>query len=76
MRTSYRSIEPKGIEDYLKDLCKVYRGEEDNPHDVNATNDADRAIQFLVGYREEYNGEARLLAIPSNRASRKSPLRR
>ena len=47
MRTSYRSIEPKGIEDYLKDLCKVYRGEEDNPHDVNATNDEDRAIQFL-----------------------------
>ena len=47
MRTSYRSIEPKGIEDYLKDLCKVYRGEEDNPHDINATNDEDRAIQFL-----------------------------
>ena len=27
MRTSYRSIEPKGIEDYLKDLCLIYRGE-------------------------------------------------
>lgn len=47
MRTSYRSIEPKGIEDYLKDLCKVYRGEEDNPHDVNAMIDDERAIQFL-----------------------------
>ena len=47
MRTSWRTIEPKGIEDYLKDLCKVYRGEEDNPHDVNATNDDERVIQFL-----------------------------
>ena len=47
MRTSWRSVEPKGIEDYLKDLCKVYRGEEDNPHDVNATNDEERAIHFL-----------------------------
>ena len=47
MRTSWRSVEPKGIEDYLKGLCKVYRGEEDNPHDVNATNDDERVIQFL-----------------------------
>ena len=47
MRTSWRSLEPKGIEDYLMDLCKVYRGEEDNPHDVNATNDEERKIQFL-----------------------------
>ena len=47
MRTSWRSVEPKGIEDYLMDLCKVYRGEEDNPHDVNATNDEERKIQFL-----------------------------
>ena len=47
MRTSWRSVEPKGIEDYLKDLCKVYRGEEDNPHDVNALIDDERAIQFL-----------------------------
>ena len=47
MRTSWRTIQPKGIEDYLKDLCKVYRGEEDNPHDVNATNDDERVIQFL-----------------------------
>lgn len=47
MRTSWRSVEPKGIEDYLQDLCKVYRGEEDNPHDVNASDDEERAIQFL-----------------------------
>ena len=47
MRTSWRSLEPKGIEDYLMDLCKVYRGEEDNPHDVNATNNEERKIQFL-----------------------------
>ena len=37
----------KGVEDYLLDLCKVYRGEEDNPHDVNATNYEERKIQFL-----------------------------
>ena len=37
----------KGIEDYLKELCKVYRGEEDNSHDVNALIDEERAIQFL-----------------------------
>ena len=47
MRTSWRSLEPKGIEDYLKDFCKAYRGEEDNPYDVNATDDEERAIQFL-----------------------------
>lgn len=47
MRTSWRSVEPKGIEDYLKDLCIVYRGEEDNPHDVNALIDDERTIQFL-----------------------------
>lgn len=47
MRTSWRSVEPKGIEDYLKGFCKVYRGEEDNPHDVNATDEEERAIQFL-----------------------------
>ena len=47
MRTSWRSVDPKGIEDYLKDFCKVYRGEDDNPHDVNATNDDERAIQFF-----------------------------
>ena len=47
MRTSYRSVDPKGIEDYLKDLCRIYRGEEDNPHDVNSLIDEERAIQFL-----------------------------
>ena len=39
MRTSWRSTEPKGIEDHLKDLCLIYRGEMDNPHDVNALMD-------------------------------------
>ena len=47
MRTSYRSIEPKGIEDHLKDLCLIYRGEIDNPHDVNALIDEERVIQIL-----------------------------
>ena len=47
MRTSFRSIEPKGIEDYLKELCLIYRGEMDNPHDVDALLDEERAIQFL-----------------------------
>ena len=47
MRTSYRSIEPKGIEDYLKDLCLIYRGEMDNPHDINALMDEERMIQVL-----------------------------
>ena len=47
MRKSYRSIEPKGIEDYLKDLCVIYRGEMDNPHDVNAIMDEERKIQIL-----------------------------
>ena len=47
MRTSFRSIEPKGIEDYLKDLCLIYRGEMYNPHDVKAMLDDERAIQFL-----------------------------
>jgi hypothetical protein len=47
MRTSWKSTEPKGIEDYLKDLCLIYRGEIDNPHDVNASMDEERAIQIL-----------------------------
>ena len=47
MRTSFRSIDPKGIEDYLKDLCLIYRGEMDNPDDVNAMLDEEREIQFL-----------------------------
>lgn len=37
----------KGVEDYLRDLCKIYRGEEDNPHDVNSLMDEERMIQFL-----------------------------
>lgn len=37
----------KGIEDHLWDLCRIYRGEEDNPHDVNAVTDDERAVQFL-----------------------------
>jgi hypothetical protein len=47
MKTSWKSIEPKGIEDYLKDLCVIYRGEVDNPHDVNAILDEERKIQIL-----------------------------
>ena len=47
MKTSWRSVEPKGIEDYLKELCLIYRGEMDNPHDVDALLDEERAIQFL-----------------------------
>ena len=47
MKTSWRSVEPKGIEDYLKDLCVIYRGEIDNPHDVNAIMDEERKIQIL-----------------------------
>ena len=47
MKTSWRSVEPKGIEDYLKELCVIYRGEIDNPHDVNAIMDEERKIQIL-----------------------------
>ena len=47
MKKSYRSIEPKGIEDYLRELCVIYRGEMDNPHDVNAIIDEERKIQIL-----------------------------
>ena len=47
MKKSYRSIVPKGIEDYLRELCVIYHGEMDNPHDVNAILDEERAIQFL-----------------------------
>ena len=47
MRKSYRSIELKGIEDYLRELCVIYRGEMDNPHDVNAVIDEERKIQIL-----------------------------
>jgi hypothetical protein len=47
MEKSYRSIEPKGIEDYLRELCVIYRGEMDNPHDVNSIIDEERRIQIL-----------------------------
>ena len=47
MKKTYRPIEPKGIEDYLKDLCVIYRGEMDNPHDINAIMDEERKIQIL-----------------------------
>lgn len=46
MRHAFKE-QDKGIEDYLRDLCRIYRGEEDNPHDVNAMTDDERAIQFL-----------------------------
>lgn len=47
MRKVSDSIQARGVEDYLKEICKIYRGEEDNPHDVNALLDEERAIQFL-----------------------------
>lgn len=47
MKKSWRSTQPKGIEEHLKALCLIYRGEMDNPHDVNALLDEERAIQFL-----------------------------
>ena len=47
MKKSWKSPQPKGIEEHLKDLCLIYRGEMDNPHDVNALLDEERAIQFL-----------------------------
>lgn len=37
----------KGVEDHLRDLCRIYRGETDNPHDVDSLLDDERAIQFL-----------------------------
>lgn len=47
MKKSWKSTQHKGIEEHLKDLCLIYRGEMDNPHDVNALLDEERAIQFL-----------------------------
>ena len=47
MKSPKRSIEPKGIEEYLRDLCVIYRGEIDNPHDVNSIIDEERKIQIL-----------------------------
>ena len=37
----------KGIEEYLTELCLIYRGETDNPHDVDAMTEEERAVQFL-----------------------------
>lgn len=37
----------KGIEEYLNELCLIYRGEKDNPHDVDAMTEEERAVQFL-----------------------------
>lgn len=37
----------KGVADYLEDLCVIYRGETDNPHDVDSLMDEERMIQFL-----------------------------
>ena len=63
MRTSWRSTEPKGIEDYLKDLCQIYRGEMDNPHDVNAFVDEERAIQILK--YSLWDAEKSILEMPA-----------
>ena len=63
MRTSWRSTEPKGIEDYLKDLCLIYRGEMDNPHDVNALVDEERAIQILK--YSLWDAEKSILEMPA-----------
>ena len=64
MRKSYRSVEPKGIEDYLKDLCVIYRGEVDNPHDVNAILDEERKIQILRFHL--WDAERRILETPGS----------
>ena len=57
MRTSWGSPEPKGIEEHLKDLCLIYRGEMDNPHDVNALMDdasvARKIYDFAVRKKQE-----------------------
>lgn len=47
MKISYRSIEPKEIEDYHRELRVIYRGEMDNPHDDDAMTEEERAVQFL-----------------------------
>lgn len=64
MRKSYRSIEPKGIEDYLKDLCVIYRGEMDNPHDVNSIMDEERKIQILRFHL--WDAERSILETPAS----------
>lgn len=64
MKKSYRSIEPKGIEDYLRELCVIYRGEMDNPHDVNAVIDEERRIQILRYHL--WDAERSLLETPGS----------
>ena len=64
MRTSWRSTEPKGIEDYLKDLGLIYRGEIDNPHDINAIIDEERKIQILKYHL--WDAERSLLETPGS----------
>ena len=64
MRTSWRSIETKGIEDHLKDLCLIYRGEIDNPHDINAIMDEERRIQILRYHL--WDAERSLLEAPGS----------
>ena len=64
MKTSWRSIEPKGIEDYLKDLCVIYRGEVDNPHDVNSILDDERKIQILRYHL--WDAERSILETPAS----------
>ena len=64
MKKSYRSIEPRGLEDYLRELCVIYRGEMDNPHDVNAIIDEERAIQFLKFHL--WDVEKNLLETPGS----------
>ena len=63
MRTSWRSTEPKGIEDYLKDLCQIYRGEMDNTHDVKSLVDEERAIQILK--YSLWDAEKSILEMPA-----------
>ena len=64
MRTSWRSTETKGIEDHLKDLCLIYRGEIDNPHDINAIMDEERRIQILRYHL--WDAERSLLEAPGS----------
>ena len=64
MKKSYRSIEPKGIEDYLRELCVIYRGEMDNPHDVNSIIDEERRIQILRYHL--WDAERSLLETPGS----------
>ena len=64
MKKSYRSIEPKGIEDYLRELCVIYRGEMDNPHDVHSIIDEERRIQILRYHL--WDAERSLLETPGS----------